>query len=762
MTGSPQDAPQEVPGRELIQAALRRGATALGEAEAKRLFSLYGVPVTPGVVVSTADEAVHEATRLGFPVAMKAATERIQHKTEAGVVLLGVADEAAVRQAFLTLAERVEAAGAGPLDGVLVERMITGKREFVVGMTRDHLFGPVVMFGLGGILTEALHDVVFAVAPVGEEDAQELLDQIKAKVLLGAFRGAPAVDRDKLVEVIQAVSRMAGDHPEIREIDINPVLIDGSQPVAVDALVSLGSPVVPSTRAPADESQLHALVAPRSVAVVGASADTSKWGGMVVANLLLGGFEGPIYPVNPKGGIILGLPVYATIADLPEAPDLALVTVPAALVEQVVEECGRKGVAAAVVVSAGFSELGADGKALEDGVVEAASRHGMALVGPNCMGVISAHHRLYATGFMVLRPLPGGASFVSQSGNLGTQLLAAAERRKGGIGKFIGVGNEAMIDAVDFIHYLGRDPETSTIVSYMEGFDDGRRLLDVTRATSLLKPVVVLRGGMSAYGQKAAASHTGAMASSSAVFEAAARQSGMIVTTDPDEFMDLTFALSYLPLPRGKRVAVLTMGGGWGVLVADEVARCGLELAELGPDVVDALNKILPHFWSHGNPVDLVATVTSGVPEAALEAVVASPDVDAVIVLGVVGSLGESRHAGEEIEALKVGRAASTAPAGAEGSASRLSASDGPGEETGEAELSERELVFLERSTVLMNEHCKPIMSVTVKPLDRSVFPGPGRFSALVLSSPLRAVRVAGKMADYSTYLKKKGREIPC
>ncbi|MBC7293423.1 MAG: acetate--CoA ligase family protein, partial [Thermoleophilia bacterium] len=209
---------------------------------------------------------------------------------------------------------------------------------------------------LGGIFTEALQDVAFAVAPVDEADAQELFDQIKAKALLGPFRGEPAVDRQALAAVIQAVGQMAVDHPEIQEIDVNPLLINGNQPVAVDALVSLGEPASPATREPADLSRLHALVAPQSVAVIGASADTAKWGGMLIANLLLGEFPGPIYPVNPKGGFILGLPVYRSIAELPEVPDLAIVALPAELVNEAVEECGRKGVGAVVVVSAGFSE----------------------------------------------------------------------------------------------------------------------------------------------------------------------------------------------------------------------------------------------------------------------------------------------------------------------------------------------------------------------------------------------------------------------
>jgi len=192
--------------------------------------------------------------------------------------------------------------------------------------------------------------------------------------------------------------------------------------------------------------------------VVGASADTAKWGGMITANLRLGEFPGPIYLVNPKGGTILGLPVYASVTELPETPDLVLIAVPSALVNGVVEECGRKGVSAIVVVSAGFSEVGPEGRAMEDEMIALADKYDMALVGPNCMGVISSHHKLYGTGFMLVRPAPGGASMVSQSGNLGLQLLVSADRRKGGVGKFIGVGNEAMIDAVDFINYCTPTP----------------------------------------------------------------------------------------------------------------------------------------------------------------------------------------------------------------------------------------------------------------------------------------------------------------
>jgi len=264
--------------------------------------------------------------------------------------------------------------------------------------------------------------------------------------------------------------------------------------------------------------------------------------------------------------------------------------------------------------------------------------------------------------------------------------------------------------------------------------------------------VVVLRGGLTSYGAKAAASHTGALTSSGVVFAAAARQSGMIVTTDPDEFMDLTFALAYMPLPPGKRIAVATMGGGWGVLVSDEIDRCGLKLAKLSPEVVDGLNQLLPPYWSHANPVDLVATITPGVPEAVVESLVASDEVDAVLVMGIIGSMSESRRANAEIERLK--RAAADAET--------VAVNDGCESEEVEPELSEREQAFIDQMAALMDRYCKPIINVSFKPLTQAVFSAGGRYSTFVLPSPLRAVRILRKTADYSAFLQKKGRGLGC
>ena len=547
---SPGSAGPEPPGRALIAAALARGDHTLDEAAGKDLFRAYGIPVVAGRSVRTQAEAEAAASEVGYPVVLKGLSRTIQHKSEAGLVILDVRDGAGLRAAFALL----QARGGNALDGVLVERFVAPGREFVAGLIRDRQFGPVVMFGVGGVLTEALDDVAFAVAPLDDRDARGLLDAIHARRLLDEFRGAPAVDRPALAGVLQAVGRMALDHPEIAEVDINPILLDEGVPVAADALISLASS--PTSPPPGMEqpsavalANLGAVFHPRSVAIVGASNDPLKWGGTILASILSGGFTGPVYRVNPRGGEILGEEAYRSIAELPEAPDLALVAVPAPAVLQAVEECGRRGTRAVVVISAGFSEKDEAGAAMERELVAVARRYDLALVGPNCMGVMSSWSRFFATGAIILHPTPGPASFISQSGNMGIQLMAATERRKAGMGQFVGVGNEALVTTTDVFAHFRDDPQTGVVLAYVEGVDDGRRFLDVARDTSVHKPIVLLHAGESEEGKQAAASHTGAMAGSARVFAGAVRQAGVIMTTDPDEFLDLALGFSYLPLP---------------------------------------------------------------------------------------------------------------------------------------------------------------------------------------------------------------------
>lgn len=712
----------------IVQAALAKGCSALDEREAKTLLSIYGIPVPESGLAQDEDEASDIARRLGGPVVIKAVGANIAHKTERGLVALDLRGDEAVRKAARALLEQTR----GEDVTLLVERMARGKREFMIGMKRDASYGPVIVFGVGGIFAEAYRDISLGVTPLEDRDIDGMLDGIRAKVLLESFRGMPPVDRSSLKAAIRALARIAVDHPAIVEIDVNPLIVVDSTIVAADALVILDRTVGSSESVSADRMiptpDLTPLFAPRSIAVVGASNDIAKWGGSLMHNLLSGGYDGSIYPVNGRGGTVLELPAFCSVMDIPEAPDLALVAVAAPRVTEVIQQCGERGIPSALVVAAGFSEAGAIGVAAEAELIEATRTAGVTLIGPNCMGMLSTHSRVNAVGFLELQPKPGGLSIISQSGNIGVQLVNRAQRCGIGIDKYVSVGNQATTTALDVLDALGDDPDTVAVLVYLEEVGDGRRFIDVLRRITRKKPVVILPGGMTDYGRRAAASHTGAMAGSTDVFLAATRQTGCFVRTGPDESMDLALCLSALPMPKGRRVAVMTLGGGWGVLAADELARNELELAVLQPAVLDALDEILPGYWCRSNPVDLVAAVGPDLAASTLSMLVDSESVDAVVVLGILRSPSTGWWSDD------------AASAGVPG---------GPGRGC----FNSAEAAFLERVTALMASTGKPIINVPLRPLEAATFPGDGPYDPVMLYSPVAAVRALAAMAGYAEYV---------
>ena len=707
--------------------AVAQGLGALDEWQAKVLLAEYGIPIPEGGLARTEDEAVSIARRLDGPVVVKAIGSGISHKTEHGLVVLNLADEEAVRAAarsLLALTEGQEAA-------LLVERMVRGAREFMVGMKRDPSYGPVVVFGIGGIFAEAHRDIALCVTPLEDRDIEGMLDGIRASALIGSFRGLAPVDRSSLARAIRALADIAEDYPEITEIDVNPLIVEGATPVAADALVILSPAAGPGASASITRDtprNLTPLLAPRAVTVVGASNDPRKWGGSLMRNLIDGGFAGPIYPVNGRGGTVCDLPAFGSVAELPEAPDLALVAVGAAHVNGVIEQCGERGVPVALVVAAGYSEAGEEGAVAEAELVRTAKDSGVTLIGPNCMGLLATHSRLHAVGFLELHPQPGGLSIISQSGNIGVQLVTRAERRCVGIDKYVTVGNQASTGALDVLDALADDPQTAAVLVYLEEVGDGRRFIEVMRRITRKKPVVVLPGGMTDYGRRAAASHTGAMAGSTDVFLAATRQTGCLVRTGPDESMDLALCLSVLPLPVGRRVAVMTLGGGWGVLAADELARNELELATLEPHVLATLDELLPGYWCRSNPVDLVAAVGPDLAVSALTILAESDAVDAVVVLGILRSPSTGWMSDDPVAAGMAG---------------------GPGR----GNFNPAEVTFLERVTELMASTGKPIINVPLRPLEAAMFPGGARHDPVILYSPVAAVRALAAMAWYGEYV---------
>jgi acetyl coenzyme A synthetase (ADP forming)-like protein len=386
----------------------------------------------------------------------------------------------------------------------------------------------------------------------------------------------------------------------------------------------------------AEAHSVARLLAPSSLAVVGASRRASTIGYTLMHNLLRGDFAGPIYPVNPHALSVAGVRTYASVGAIPDHVDVALVATPADQVLDVARDCAAKGVAGLVIISAGFAELGPSGVASERELVHLARRHGMRIIGPNCMGVVNTNPevRLLAT-FAPLAPAPGRIAFASQSGGLGIEVLARAEASGLGISTFVSMGNKADISGNDLIQYWEDDPETDVILLYLESFGNPQKFARLARRVGRRKPIVALKAGRTSAGERATASHTAALAVPDVAVDALFHQAGVIRVDTVDELFDVGTLLRYQPLPAGQRVAIITNGGGPGILAADACAAAGLNVPELASSTQAALRTFLSPDAAVGNPVDLVASASADQYERTLRILLDGDDVDAVIALFV-------------------------------------------------------------------------------------------------------------------------------
>jgi len=384
-------------------------------------------------------------------------------------------------------------------------------------------------------------------------------------------------------------------------------------------------------------NNINSLLYPGSVAVAGASASPDKFGYRVLFSVVSNGFRGRIYPVNPRESRVMGLEAFPSVVNIPGEVDLAVVTVPPAGVMQVIRDCIQKGVKAVIVITAGFSEVGGQGAVLEAEIGDMARRAGLALAGPNCVGLISTHANLYCH-MMPFYPSRGPVAIVAQSGSVADMIASQLGDRGLGISHLISAGNEAVLNVGDYLDYLAGDDRTSVVLAYIEGIRDGRRFLQAAKKVTARKPLIIMKSGNTEAGARAALSHTAALAGDDKIFNSLLLQAGAIRVENPDALADTAAAFNGQPLPAGKRVGIIAPGGGWGVMAADACTQIGLDVAPLDRITLDKLDSMLPPTWSHGNPVDTVTGITGHAFEM-VQALLESPAIDGLIVLGMVGGM---------------------------------------------------------------------------------------------------------------------------
>jgi acyl-CoA synthetase (NDP forming) len=650
---------------EVFKRSLANGRRHLTELESKEVLTMVGIPTVATTLATSADEAVSMAEKMGYPVVLKISSPQIVHKSDAGGVRTNLRESGAVAGAFAEIIGSAKAYNPeAKLEGVVVQHMEERGLELIVGGICDPIFGPTVMFGMGGTWVEVLKDVGFSLAPTDMEGARELMESIKGAPILRGFRGGKPVDKDALADIIIKVGDLLGSHPVIGEVDLNPVFarVDGA--VAVDARIVLKEGTTPEdvdgevpvecvrkspAGEPADDSgrrNLRAIFDPDHVVVVGSSSiveDTGMTSPLLFDNIcrnITEGFTGgsAVVDIDPlvtageplealKGGLDAGV-----LEALSGGRSCAVMVLPpeeSLVWARPLMELGVKGI---IQITGGFS------KEQRAEYLEAAKAHHTRLLGPNTiMGIINT-----STGFNTsferdVNPPKGGISVISQSGGVGATLLDFACFFGIGIDQFIFMGDKVDADDINVLDHLNGREETTVVAIYMEGVKDGRRFVQAARDLSRRKPVVILKGGRTRAAAERALSHTASIAGSQEVFEAAFREAGALGAGSIEELFGLSLALSKQPPMKGPRVAVVSNVGGPAILAADAVADVGLEMAALTPETVAALAEKYPKVETI-NPIDLIADARSERFSVVLDAALADPNVDGVMLISMLKS----------------------------------------------------------------------------------------------------------------------------
>jgi acetate---CoA ligase (ADP-forming) len=613
---------------EIIHQAVRDNRSYLMENESKEILEGIGVATTGFLVARSEDEALSMSEKIGFPVVLKIVSPDVVHKTDAGGVKLNLGDAEDVRKAYREILDTFK---YQHIEGVAVQRMARQGIEAIIGVTRDPSFGPLIMFGLGGVFVEVLRDVSFRILPITEKDAAEMIDDIRGSGILKGYRGQ-AVDLKSLQQLLVKISQLVVENPEISELDLNPLFLYPDGYVAVDARMFVSEPARLEKIKGNDSQSLHDFFYPASIAVIGASDAKGKLGYNVFRNLINHNFPGKLYPINPGKDSVLGVKAYKSIMDVEEPIDLAIIIVPAKAVSRAIEDCCAKGVRFAVVEAAGFAESGEEGKRAQARIEKIIRETGCRVLGPNCSGVINTHHNMVQSIGLLDDLKKGNVGMVAQAGVYAAGILTGLSNVLD-FGIVATIGNKMDINETDILEYLSDDDHISVIVMYMEDIRSGKRFVDVATRAAVRKPVIVLKSGRTEAGKKAVSSHTASLAGNDEVNSAAFKQSGVIRARDNEHLFALTRAFSKQPIPKGNGVLVITYTGSLGVAATDMLYLSDMRLAALEPYFQKRLKNALPDYANVGNPIDCSFSMTPEQVKNLIEIGVESGDVQSFIVV---------------------------------------------------------------------------------------------------------------------------------
>jgi 3-hydroxypropionyl-CoA synthetase (ADP-forming) len=522
--------------------------------------------------------------------------------------------------------------------GVILERMVDPGLEVIVGLQNDPQFGPVIMFGLGGINTEIFKDVTFRVLPITPKDIEEMVEGLRGKTMLKGFRGSEPIEHATISDMLMKISKLGVDAaPYYESVDFNPVILYPHDYFVVDAKMLLREKpdLEIMSKAEPDSSYMDLFFNAKSVALIGASPEAGKIGNSVLQSLAKHDYKGKVFPVNAKGyQDIIGVKAYKNLDEIDEQIDVVEVTVDLKFVPDLLKSCGRKNIHNMVIISGGGKELGGDRAAIENEIKKFSSQLKVRIIGPNCIGMFNADNRLdcaFQGHERMLRPQRGEVAFLSQSGTVGIAFMETSDSF--GMSKMISYGNRSDVDEADMIWYLGEDPSTKVIGLYVEGLGDGRKFMNAAKKVIIEKnkPILVFKNGRTTRGAKQAASHTGSLGGSYNVVRGALEQANIISLDSYEELTGSLKALTWQPVPKGNRVAMITNGAGPVIAAIDNFERLGLAIAEISSNTLAKLKEHYPPTYVIGNPCDITGSATADDYRYAIQAFMDDPNVDIIM-----------------------------------------------------------------------------------------------------------------------------------